>query len=222
MGSDFIDKNNMKTKKELLKLHEKYTTGLYPDKWLELTWTHSNIVLEIVEIIARDLEKSTGIKVDMDLLTEGTLLHDIGIYSCFDEDINPNDKLLPYIHHGFIGAEILKKEGFSLAIQRIALTHSATGFTKEDILREKLNYEAKDYIPVSLEEEIVCYADKFHTKYPSFSTYDEQVTRLKKFDPAREVKMETFKRKFGIPDLSKLIIKHDSWNKEFDKWFGTI
>lgn len=124
--------------------------------------------------------------------------------------------------HGFIGHQILKKEGFSESICRFAFTHTATGLTKEDIEREKMDIEIKDYIPVTLEEEILCFADKFHTKYPSFNTFEEQTQRLEKFDPNRRIKMEIFKKKFGLPDFTQLKKQYDPWNDEFDKWFESL
>lgn len=208
-------------KKQMFSLHQKYTSGNYPDKWLELTFTHTEIILKIALQFTKKL-KQQGITVNTDLLTKGIYLHDIGIYSCYDEDVNPDKNLPAYIMHGFIGHQILKKEGFPENVCRFASTHTGTGLTKEDIEKEKLNIEIKDYIPVTLEEEILCFADKFHTKYPSFNTFEEQVKRLEKFGSDRRVKMETFKKKFGLPDLTKLKKQYDSWNNEFDKWFESL
>lgn len=199
-------------------LHKKYSQGLYPEKWLELTWIHTNIIWEIAQKLVLKL-KNQGIKVDMDLLEKGVMLHDLGVYLCFDEDLNPDKSLPQYIYHGFIGADLILKEGFGEEVARFARNHSATGFTIEDIERENLQVEKKDYIPVTVEEEILCYADKFHTKHPSFSTYQEQVVRIAKFDPNRALKMEVFKKKYGIPDLSDLKEKYETWNLKFDNWF---
>ncbi|MFA5776697.1 MAG: HD domain-containing protein [Patescibacteria group bacterium] len=201
--------------KNIYELHKKYVGGLYPEKWLELTWTHSNIILEIAKQLAPN-------DVNGELLKTGALVHDIGVYKCYDEDLNPDKSLPPYIQHGFIGFDILKNEGFPLEVCRFAVTHTATGFTKEDIERENLPYEKMDYIPVSVEEELVCYADKFHSKYPSFNTYEEQVERLKKFDPARELKMDTLKRKYGIPELAGLKKQYSDWSISFDEWFKSL
>lgn len=221
MGADSINKKDYMTDK-LYKIHKKYTEGKYPEKWLELTWTHSNIILEVAMQLADNLEKNTDLKVDKDLLTQGTLLHDIGVYKCYDDEFNPNKELKPYIHHGFIGAEIIKNEGFSQSVWRFAITHTATGFTKEDIERERLPYEKLDYIPISIEEELLCYSDKFHSKHPAFDSFEKTMERINKFDPAREVKMITFKKKYGLPDMTKLILQYDQWNKDFDQWLDTI
>lgn len=183
-------------------LHKKYAHGLHLAKWLDLTWTHSTIVWEIAQQLALKLQESTSLKVNLDLLKTGALLHDIGVYNCYDEDFNPNKSLPPHIQHGFIGFDLLQNGGFPLEICRFTVTHTATGFTKEDIVRENLPYPPMDYLPISVEEELICYADKFHSKVPCFNTYEEQVEQLKKYDSARVVKMDTFKRKYGLPDLS--------------------
>lgn len=211
--------NDFKT--QALKLHQRYTSGKYPDKWLELTFTHTEIVLKIALQFVERL-KQQGINIDLNLLTKGIYLHDIGVYSCYDEDVNPDKNLPAYIMHGFIGHQIIKKEGFPENVCRFASTHTATGLTKEDIKREKLDVKLKDYIPVTLEEEILCFADKFHTKYPSFNTFQEQIKRLEKFDPNRRIKMEILKKKFGLPNLTQLKKQYDSWNEEFDRWFESL
>lgn len=208
--------------RDLKKLHKKYCISLFPERFVELIWTHSKIVFDIANTIANNLENNNNIYVNKDLLKQGCLLHDIGVYKCRFEDFNIGNKLLPYLHHGFTGAEIIKKEGFSTSIQRFALTHTGTGLTKEDILRENLPFEVKDYIPISIEEEILCFADKFHTKSPAFSNYETEVNKLKKFDSTREVKMDNFKRKYGLPDLTALKKKYDPWNLEFETWLDTI
>lgn len=207
---------------QIKQLHQKQTTGKYKDRWFDLTWTHSNIVKEIALRIGRRLQEDYKIDVDLESLETGALVHDIGVYSCFDEDLNPVEGLPGYLSHGHLGYEILLKEGYGEKVARFALTHTGTGFTIEDIERESLPFEKKDCIPVTLEEEILCYADKFHTKYPSFNTFEQQKERLEKFDPSKGVLMERFKKKFGIPELEDLMDEYDSWQKEFDDFFNNL
>jgi uncharacterized protein len=202
-----------------LQIHKKYAQGKYSEKWLELTFTHTKIVWEICEILIENLEKQ-NIKINKELLFQGVMLHDLGVYVCFDEDFNPDTNLPEYVYHGFEGYKLILNEGLEEEVARFSCTHTATGLTREDIERENLKVEIKDYIPVSIEEEILCFADKFHTKYPSFNTYEEQFERIGKFDPNRKVKLDNLKRKFGIPDLKKLHEKYDNWNQEFDDWFN--
>lgn len=203
-------------------LHEKYVQGEYKERWVDLTLTHSDIVRQIAIKIANKLEADYEIKVNRDELEAGCLLHDIGVYLCYFEDFNPSKDLPPYIHHGFIGYEILLKEGFSKRIARFALTHTGTGFTIEDIIRENLPYPKEDNIPVSLEEEILCYADKFHSKYPSFCNFEDQKAKLTKFGETNGVIMDRFQKKFGIPDIEDLKKKYDKWHTDFDEFFSSL
>ncbi len=207
---------------ELHSLHKKHAQGSYKDRWVELVWTHSNIILEIALKLAKDLKSKKGIAVDISLLTTGTLLHDIGVYQCYSKEMNPDKNSKAYINHGFAGAEIITNEGFPDNVVRFAITHTGTGLTKEDIERENLPYEKIDYIPITLEEELLCYADKFHSKYPSFSSYEKQLDNMKKFDPTRQIKLENLRRKFGIPDLTEIIERYKPWHKEFDEWLKSI
>ena len=69
----------------------------------------------------------------------------------------------PYIKHGILGRKILEKEGYpkhALVCER----HIGVGLTKENVEKYRLPLPKKDMIPVTLEEEIVTYADKFFSK----------------------------------------------------------
>lgn len=210
--------------KEIAKeLHIKHSQGKFKDKWIELTFTHSTIVEKIAIRIAEKLEKEIGAEIDKEGLSFGALVHDIGVYSCFDEDLLPVEGLPNYIAHGYLGYKILKGEGYPEKVARYAATHTATGFTVDDFERETIPlYPKQNWIPITLEEEILCYADKFHTKYPSFSTYEEQKARMEKFDPNRGIKMEVFRMKFDIPDLTDLEQEYAEWHKNFDDFFNSL
>jgi uncharacterized protein len=199
-------------------LHQKYASGKYAELYLDLVWTHSVIVSEIALRIA---DKIKFANLDLDLIKNGSLLHDIGMYMCHDQELNPEAKI-PELQHGFEGAQILAKEGLDIKLQRFCLTHTATGLTAEDIERENLRMEIKDYLPVTVEEEIVCYADKFHTKYPAFSKYEKIAERIGKFDSNRYVRLDTFRRKYGIPDLSDLVEEYAIWSAEIDRRINEI
>ena len=46
----------------------------------------------------------------------------------------------------------------------VAERHTGTGITVEQVIREELPIPERDYCPQSLEEKIICYADKFYSK----------------------------------------------------------
>jgi len=100
---------------------------------------------------------------DFKFIEEASMLHDIGIFLTYAPDIKCNgDK--PYVCHGYLGREILEREGFpkhALVCER----HVGAGITIQDIERQKLPLPKRDMAPVSIEEQIVCFADKFFSKY---------------------------------------------------------
>jgi uncharacterized protein len=103
-------------------------------------------VYALVLTICNKLKKE-GIIVDRKLIKDGALLHDIGVYL-----IDEKEKKKEYWKHGKKGYLICKKEKLNDLIGRICLTHVGVGIGKN--------------IPITLEEEIVAYADKFFSKFP--------------------------------------------------------
>lgn len=104
----------------------------------------------------RDLE------VDKDFVASAAMLHDIGIFHCDAPDIYCHGSL-PYICHGVEGRKILEAEGLprqALVCER----HTGSGLTVEDIIRQNLPLPHRDMTPRSLEEKLICYADKFYSK----------------------------------------------------------
>ena len=103
-------KKNLKTKEEILELHIKYSfSNALGNMFQELIWTHSLIIFDIAKQIGKELNEKYNIKIDFDLLYIGALVHDIGVYNCFDQNLQPTRD---YVEHGFIGYNILKKENY--------------------------------------------------------------------------------------------------------------
>jgi len=97
-----------------------------------------------VEIAESCLRK--GKKLDLEIIKIGALLHDIG--RAFTHDVK----------HGVMGAALAKSMNLPTSIVRIIETHIGAGIPAEEA--EELGLPKKDYIPLTLEEKIVCYADK--------------------------------------------------------------
>ena len=100
--------------------------------------------------------------VDETFLWEAAMLHDIGIIRvdapgiyCYGTE--------HYIRHGILGAEILRSEGLPRHA-RVAERHTGTGLTAEEIERQNLPLPHQDFKPETIEEQIICYADKFYSK----------------------------------------------------------
>ncbi|MCQ2347109.1 MAG: HD domain-containing protein [Paludibacteraceae bacterium] len=101
-------------------------------------------------------------QVDRRFVEEAAMLHDIGIFHCDAPNIHCHGTHA-YIEHGFLGAELLRAEGLPKHAL-VAERHTGTGVTLDQVIREDLPIPAQDYCPISLEEKIICYADKFYSK----------------------------------------------------------
>lgn len=134
---------------------------------LRLLTIHSRCVAQKSLDIARRLQ-SRGIDVDTEFIYQAAMLHDIGIVSCDAPSIYCYGSQ-PYIRHGIIGAETLRAEGLprhALVCER----HTGAGLTLNDIISQNLPLPHHDYCPLSIEEKIICYADKFFSKSKSPET----------------------------------------------------
>ena len=200
---------------KLYKLHKKCSKGIKEKELLELIWIHSKIVEETGLLIADNLEEKWGIKTNRKLIKQGALVHDIGAYACYEP---VRKDVPPYIRHGEIGYEILIKEGFSKDVARFALVHIGVGMSKENIKENLLPLREIDYIPITTEEEIVAYADNFHSKAnPSFIDFEDAKNNLIRHYQPSGILFERFQKKFGIPDLRKIENKYQNWHEKMKK-----
>ena len=134
--------------------------------------------------------------VDVQFLEEAAMLHDIGIFRCHAPSIYC-EGTEPYIKHGSIGAELLRQEGFPRHA-RVAERHTGTGLTREEIVRQQLPLPHEDFVPETLEEQIVCYADKFYSKsHPDrVLTVSQAAQSLEKFGHDGVLKFLEWSRDF--------------------------
>lgn len=101
---------------------------------------------------------------DRELVDAGAMLHDIGIVKCHAPSILCMGRE-PYIAHGIIGAAMLRESFPELEpCARICERHTGTGLTAIEIREAKLPIPEKDYLPESMEEKLICLADKFFSK----------------------------------------------------------
>jgi uncharacterized protein len=193
---------NLPTLEQIEALHRKYAPSA---AGFDLVFTHCKIVSEVAEQrIARE-----HLVVDAKLVKIGCMLHDIGVYELLDKDGKERDDL-PYITHGIRGEAILKKEGFPEIIWRFGSHHTGVGLTKQDIVAQKLPLPLQDYVAETTEEELVMYADKFHSKMvpPCFNTFGHYKQTVAKFGQKKGEKFTQLAEKFGVPDLAPLIAKY--------------
>ena len=99
---------------------------------------------------------------DIKFIEEAAMIHDIGIIFCNAPGIDCHGTF-EYICHGYLGADILRKEGYprhALVCER----HTGTGISIKMIEDNNLPLPHKDFLPVSPEEQLICFADKFFSK----------------------------------------------------------
>lgn len=99
---------------------------------------------------------------DIDFIIEASMLHDIGMIHTHSPLLGCYGKR-PYICHGYLGRLMLEQEGLPLH-GLVAERHVGTGITIEDIKKKSLPLPLRDMVPESLEEKIICVADKFFSK----------------------------------------------------------
>ncbi|MBR1548939.1 MAG: HD domain-containing protein [Prevotella sp.] len=144
----------------------------------QLLIKHSRQVADrCLSIVRRHRE----LPVDVQLLEEAAMLHDIGIFRCNAPSIFCVGTE-PYICHGVIGAQLLRADGYERHA-RVCERHTGTGLTRQQIESQGLPLPAIDLVPETLEEQIICYADKFYSKSSpdSVRTVVETAQSLEKF-----------------------------------------
>ena len=120
---------------------------------------HSRSVADKALEIAR---MHPEMNLDLTFIEEAAMLHDIGIFKCNAPTIDCHGEA-PYICHGYLGAELMRKEGYP----RHALVcehHTGTGISLAMIDEQHLPLPYRDMRPVSMEEQLICFADKFFSK----------------------------------------------------------
>ena len=171
------------------KLLKKYCAG--NDDLLKILISHGESVAGKALEIAR---KHPEWNIDLKFLEEAALLHDIGVVRCNAPGIHCYGTE-PYICHGILGAEILRAEGLE-EHAKIAERHTGCGLTPTSIKDRNLPLPLDRVLyPISLEEQIICFADKFFSK-----------THLGEEKPLERVKAS--------------LAKHGQQNiEQFDDWF---
>lgn len=121
--------------------------------------THSRSVADKALDIAR---KHPELDVDLQFVEEAAMLHDIGVFLCNAPGIECFGDA-PYICHGTLGAELLNEAGFprhALVCER----HTGAGLSLRQIEDQNLPVPHRELMPVSMEEQLICFADKFFSK----------------------------------------------------------
>ena len=157
---------------------------------LDLLLTHSEMVARKALAVA----DAARLDVDRDFVYNAAMLHDIGIFRCDAPGIYCHGTE-PYIRHGIIGAELMRQEGME-EYARICERHTGSGLTAKEIAETGMPLPPVDFLPETLEEKLICYADKFFSKSG---------------DPKEEKSLERVRRsmlKFGNDSLARFDALH--------------
>lgn len=121
------------------------------------------------------------LNLDGQFVLEAAMLHDIGIMRCHAPSIECFGTE-PYIRHGIMGAEMLRSLGLPRHA-RVCERHTGAGLTLSDIESQDLPLPHRDFMPETLEEQLICYADKFYSKskLDREKTYEQAERSLAKF-----------------------------------------
>lgn len=134
--------------------------------------------------------RSRGIDADYGFVWEAAMLHDIGVVRCDAPSIMCFGKL-PYICHGMEGRKILEAEGLprhALVCER----HTGSGLTVNDIIKQNLPLPRRDMTPVSIEEKVICYADKFFSKSGNLSKEKDLEKVMRQMESFGEDSLQRF------------------------------
>ena len=169
---------------EIIKKYYQEESDLY-----KILLDHSFAVADKALFIARIHHE---LNLDNAFIYEAAMLHDIGIFKTNSPDIFCYGEF-PYICHGYLGSDLLMKDGFprhALVCER----HTGTGLSLDAIVKNNLPVPRRNMLPESMEEQLICFADKFFSK-----------TRVDKEKPIEKIRKSL--SKYG-----------DNSVKRFDKW----
>lgn len=155
---------------------------------------HANAVAAFaLELAGRHPE----LGIDKDFVYEAAMLHDIGIFltdapriHCFGKE--------EYLCHGYLGAGLLRSLGLERHA-RVCERHTGTGLTKEVIEANGWNLPARDFLPETVEEQLICFADKFFSKTKFLReprTFAQVVESMRKISDESAAKVEMWAQMF--------------------------
>jgi len=134
----------------------------------------------------------------------GAMLHDIGICRCHAPGILCHGTH-HYITHGLLGGEMLREYGQQHGVDlefaaRICERHTGSGLTAAEIIRQELPLPHRNFLPETLEEKLICLADKFFSKSGSRQEKSMKKVRssMAKFGEDSLARFEALCLTFGI------------------------
>ena len=165
-----------------------------------------------VEAIA--IERRLHLPLDEADVEAAAMLHDIGI--CLTDALGIHcHGTHPYLAHGCLGADLLRREGAPEIYALVAERHTGAGLTPEDVEARNARFAAQGsdsghryaqaldlsrcYMPQSLLERLISYADKFYSKSGDMQRkpLDRVRASLAKFGAAALARFDALHAEFG-------------------------
>ena len=159
-----------------------------------IVMTHSEMVAQKALRIAEE----KNLDLDYRDIYCSAMLHDIGVVKCNAPDIFARGDL-PYILHGIEGEKILNSHGL-FTYAGVCSHHTVAGISKEEIIENNMPLPEKDFIPNTLLEELICYADKFYSKSHDLKkekSLTEVINNISKFGEESLKRFNALHAKFG-------------------------
>ena len=149
--------------------------------------------------LALDIARRKGLDLSPADIEAAAMLHDIGIVRTDAPGIHCHGSE-PYLGHGRIGADLLRAEGAPEEYAHVAERHTGAGLTPEDVARmSPMLSPDRSYMPQTLLERLVCYADKFYSKSGDMKIKPLERVRasLAKFGEGASERFERLHEEFG-------------------------
>lgn len=169
-----------------------------PGPLRDLLIRHSAAVAEKALAVARRMSRFSP---DLGFIREAAMVHDIGIFLTNAEAIGCRGDL-PYVCHGYLGRGLLEELGFPRHA-RVCECHVGAGLSVDEIDDYNLPLPRRDMVPETIEEQIICYADKFFSK--KFHVPDAELPldavkrKIKSYGPTQSARFEAWVAQFEIP-----------------------
>lgn len=136
-----------------------------------------------------------------DVIVAAAMLHDIGIIATDAPGIDCHGTE-PYIRHGIIGAAMLRAAGVPEVFARVAERHTGAGISADDIAAQNLPLPPGDYMPHTMLEQLICFADKYYSKSGDGKCKRTEAVRasMLRHGPETALRFDKLLSIFGDPD----------------------
>lgn len=129
------------------------------------TRTYKIYVVHVTLVTCKALQIARHLQLppeEQTFIEEAAMLHDLGVFQTNSPkmDCTGTD---PYIRHGVDGAALLRAQGLENHA-RVAERHLGVGLTRDYIIAHDFPLPHQDFVPTTLPEKIITYADCFFSK----------------------------------------------------------